>query len=188
MEATLQDVDVTDLIPEVAKEQAKKSSGVPVIAVPGIKETIKRLALKSRELTDLTAEVEMMKADVKAAGEPLRVEYCKRTGKLAASIHLEGLAMYTVQNKYAVVSEATAKELSGEQPLDVWFAKDKELKVDASKLTKEAILALVACGAAQYVTTFKPNTVFHTARSMDLDLAKKADSLGIKPQQTLKIS
>ena len=184
METTLQDVDVKDLIPKVQAVAAKKASSVPVLACDALREKIKRLAVVSREYTDLKAEKNMLSADIKAQAEPMRVEFCRQTGKLAASIHVEGLAMYTCQNKYSNVSPEQVEAFGHPE----YFTESNELVIDESKLSKEAILALVACGAAQYVTTFKPNTVFHTARSMDLDLAKKADALGIKPQQTLKIS
>lgn len=170
-----------DAIPEAPTHES--SAKTPVILADTMREKIKRLAEVSRQYKDLEAEKKMLEGDIKAAAEPMRIAYCKQTGKLAASIHLNGLAMYTAQNRYS----ACSLEQAGEMGID-WFTKETELEVDASKLTSEAVAALMACGAVKRKTFYKPTTAFHVARSMNMDVAAKADALGIKPVQTLKVS
>lgn len=176
------DLDTMLAAAAVSAPKTKKTD-TPVVRSEVLDEKLKRLQEAKRLLKDLEAETKLLAAECMPAAEALRLDLSRQTGAALSSIRINGVVKLVVQNKYSKIpatNEGDLKARFNEQFAD-YFTKHSEVKVDVSKLTLEALQALLACGAASVEQFYKPTDVFHAAATLDPNVQQLAEGAGIKP-------
>ena len=183
---TVQSLD--DLLDAAAVSAPKaKKSDTPAVRSDVLDEKLKRLVEAKRLAKDLDAEIKLIAADCQPEAERLRLDYCRQTGSAASSIKINGVT-FVVQNKYSKIplSEAEGLQARFNGKTETYFTKQSEVKVDVTKLTPEALKALLLCGAATVERFFKPTDAFHTDATLDPNVHALAEAAGIRAVQYFK--
>lgn len=174
------DLDTMLAAAAVSAPKTKKTD-TPVVRSEVLDEKLKRLQEAKRLAKDLESEIKLLQAECLPEAERLRLAYCRQIGSLT-NIKINGFK-FVVQNKYSKIpatNEGDLKARFNGQFAD-FFTKQSEVKVDVSKLTPEALQALLACGAATVEQFYKPTDVFHAAATLDPNIQQLAEGAGIKP-------
>lgn len=160
-----------------------KKSDTPSVRCDELDQKLRRLQEAKRLLKDLEAETKLLAAECMPAAEALRLDLSRQTGAALSSIRINGVVKLVVQNKYGKIPGDTEGHLQAyfAEQFPNYFTKQSEVKVDVSKLTPEALQALLACGAATVERFYKPTDAFHAAATLDPNVQSKAEALGIKP-------
>jgi hypothetical protein len=189
-------VDIFAAIQNQTKE--KSSSKVPVVAIaPELETKLRELMALKSALKDAEGHRDLLIAEVIPTCEQLRRDLSVEYQRHLTSISLQGVSTLICQNKYTAIpiSEEPRLRQIFNGKFNEFFLRKTDLAVDVEKLralaeTEPAIAEAVALLAKHEVlaknVTLKPTEVFHTARSVDSNIAALADSAGLKPTTFIK--
>jgi len=174
-------------VPDVQKE--KGGSKVPVVAIDkALEDKLKEIGAIKSAMKDAEGHLNLLTGEIMPVVEQMRRDLSIRERKHMTSISLAGVSTFVCQNKYSAIPESEVPRFKAtfNGKFEEYFKLDTKLDVDLSKVSDEALQLLVRDGAVKKSVVMKPTEVFHTARSLDPNVAALADNAGLKPVSFLK--
>jgi hypothetical protein len=183
-------MSVGDLLKRAAKEPAaKKKSTTPSITLQGT-DAVKALQAwiqADKDKKDAEARKAQAETDFFDEAEAARIAECQRDGSYHSSIKLNDEVLYSTANKYSAIKNADREKLEevfGDKT-DQYFVAKTEISLTDAALKDEKILEklIAAVGESNFETYFevgqyiKPTEALHEGRSLDPEIAVKADKL-----------
>ncbi len=154
---------------EAPKPKASSKKTVAAFERPELKDKTRRYAELIQMGKDIEAEKGLIRADLLAPAETLRIEESRKLGALQNSVIINGLS-YVTQRKYTPLANTTEHPtrindikqkfgaLSGR-----YFREVYTIGIDIDKLSDELLDALAAAGAVT-TRTLIPTEAYHADR------------------------
>lgn len=177
-----------DIIKKAAKgPEPKSKSKTPSITMNGHEADIEDWMKANADKKDAEARQAAAEAKFLDVAEKARIGECRRDGTFHSSVKINDKILYSTANRYTAIpneSQEKLDEVFGDKS-ENYFKPKTEITLTDAALNDEKILEklVAAVGAENFGTYFdveqhiSPTEQFHEARSIDAEVAAKADKL-----------